>query len=54
MGEAETIAEVLCAERCAQAGDPPCSRVCDDGHCDECMGMAMAVVAHLLEGADNE
>jgi hypothetical protein len=45
--DVEKLAEVLCTERCAQAGDPPCSRVCDDGHCDECTGMAKAVSAHL-------
>lgn len=45
--EVATLAEVFCAERCAQAGDPPCSRVCDDGHCDECLGMGKAVIEHL-------
>lgn len=42
------IAEVLCTERCAQVGDPPCSKVSPDPHCDECVGMAMAVRAHLM------
>lgn len=31
MTNIEQIAEVLCTERCAQAGDPPCSRVCSEG-----------------------
>jgi len=43
--ELKAMAEVLCVERCAQAGDPPCSRVVPDKpHCDECLGMALAVL----------
>ena len=45
--EVAAMAEVLCTERCAQAGEPPCSSVEVCGHCDECLGMAMAVLAHL-------
>ena len=44
--EVAAMAEVLCTERCAQAGEPPCSSVEVCGHCDECFGMAMAVLAH--------
>ncbi len=59
------VAETLCTERCAQAGDPPCSKVDKAGpHCDECLGMAQAVfdrhltpsepVAWLLEWPNAE
>lgn len=42
------IAETLCTERCAQAGDPPCSKVDTGPHCDECLGMAQAVIDRHL------
>jgi hypothetical protein len=45
----DEIAEVLCRERCAQMGDGPCSQFDDAPHCDECTGMAMAVILHLKE-----
>ena len=41
----QDIAEVLCTEQCAQFGDKPCSKVCDDPHCDQCEGMAKAMLA---------
>lgn len=51
----EALAEELCAERCAQAGDPPCSRVSSDPHCDECQGMAKRVAQHYAPViAENE
>lgn len=49
VGDVSALAEVVCAEKCAQAGDPPCSRVCSDGHCDECLGIALAVRNHLQQ-----
>jgi len=52
MSEWQPIAEVLCTERCAQMGDPPCSKVTpDEAHCDECEGMAKAVLEHLARSA---
>lgn len=45
--EWQAIAEELCAERCAQAGDPPCSRVSTDPHCDECEGMAKRALSFV-------
>lgn len=37
------IAEAVCTERCAQMGDPPCSRVSPDQHCDECQGISLCI-----------
>ena len=38
------LVEAICTEKCAQMGDPPCSRVSSDPHCDECLGVAMAAL----------
>jgi hypothetical protein len=46
------LAELLCAERCAQMGDPPCSRVGADKHCDECLGMARVALIYLEKAGE--
>lgn len=45
------VAEVLCAERCAQAGDKPCSALPGNReHCDECEGQAKRILENFRLG----
>jgi hypothetical protein len=48
MDHVERAARAICCEKCAQCGDPPCSRF-DDNLCDECAGSAKAVLDAFRE-----